>query len=126
MSTTLEHVNITVPDAGATAALLQGIFGWRIRWEGPAKDKGHTVHVGNAETYLALYTPARPVEAAQPRYRHEGSLCHIGLRVSDLDAAEAAVRAAGFTPHSHADYDPGARFYFDGPDSVEYEVVSYA
>ncbi len=126
MSATLEHVNITVPDSRATAALLRDIFGWHIRWEGPAKDNGHTVHVGNDETYLALYTPAGPVAAATPRYRHEGSLSHIGLKVADLKAAETAVKAAGFTPHSHADYEPGQRFYFDGPDSVEYEVVSYA
>ncbi|MGP6085669.1 VOC family protein [Antarctobacter jejuensis] len=126
MSTTLEHVNIAVPDPRATAALLQEVFGWRIRWEGPAKDNGHTVHVGNEETYLALYAPARALDAAIPRYRHEGSLCHIGLRVTDLKAAEEAVRAAGYAPHSHADYEPGQRFYFDGPDAVEYEVVSYA
>lgn len=126
MSASLEHVNITVPDSRATAAVLQDIFGWHIRWEGPAKDDGHTVHVGNATTYLALYTPQGTVDEAIPRYRHAGSLAHIGLTVDDLEAAEAKVRAAGYTPRSHADYEPGRRFYFDGPDAVEYEVVSYA
>ncbi|MEC7669548.1 MAG: VOC family protein, partial [Pseudomonadota bacterium] len=29
-------------------------------------------------------------------------------------------------PHNHADYEPGKRFYFDTPDGIEIEVVSYA
>lgn len=36
------------------------------------------------------------------------------------------VAANGFAPHKHQDYEPGKRFYFNGPDGVEYEVVSYA
>ena len=35
------------------------------------------------------------------------------------------VVAAGLTPFSHADYEPGRRFYFLDPDGIEYEVVSY-
>ena len=44
----------------------------------------------------------------------------------DLDAADERVRAAGFEPHSHADYEPGRRFYFHDADGIEWEVVSYA
>jgi hypothetical protein len=36
------------------------------------------------------------------------------------------VKAAGYTPFNHGDYEPGRRFYFDGPDNIEIEVVSYA
>jgi len=43
-----------------------------------------------------------------------------------LEAVEARVKAEGFVPHNHADYEPGRRFYFDGPDGIEYEVVSYS
>ncbi len=52
-------------------------------------------------------------------------LNHIGVEVDDLDATEARVVAAGLTPFSHADYEPGRRFYFLDPDGIEYEVVSY-
>ena len=43
-------------------------------------------------------------------------------------AAEIArrLRAMGYEPHSHADYEPGRRFYFDDEDGIEFEVVSYA
>ena len=46
--------------------------------------------------------------------------------VDDLRGTEAKVKAAGYTPHNHANYEPGERFYFDGPDGIEFEVVSYA
>ena len=45
---------------------------------------------------------------------------------SDLDAIEARVRNAGLEPCNHGDYEAGRRFYFDDPDGIEYEVVSYA
>ena len=122
----LEHVNICVPDARAHAAELIEIFGWHIRWQGPAKDDGHTVHVGDAESYLALYTPAWTLKPESRRYHHAAGLNHVGVVVDDIAATEARVRAAGYAPHSHADYEPGQRFYFDGPDGIEYEVVSYA
>jgi catechol 2,3-dioxygenase-like lactoylglutathione lyase family enzyme len=63
---------------------------------------------------------------APDRYRTPGGLNHIGVVVEDLDAIEAKVKEAGFHPHNHADYEPGRRFYFDGPDDIEIEVVSYA
>ena len=53
----LEHVNYTVSDPDGTAKILCELFGWKIRWQGAAISGGHTVHVGEEESYLALYTP---------------------------------------------------------------------
>ena len=122
----LEHANITVRDPKATAAELCEMFGWEIRWQGEAISGGYTVHVGDTDSYLAVYAPpgdSRPAEGAS--YRTLGGLNHVGLVVRDLDATEARVRAAGYTPHNHADYEPGRRFYFDTSDGIEIEVVSY-
>jgi catechol 2,3-dioxygenase-like lactoylglutathione lyase family enzyme len=117
----LEHVNITVSDPAASARLMSELFGWRVRWEGPALAGGRTVHVGSDDCYLALYTP--PGGAGEfPKGR---PLNHIGVEVDDLDAVVARVVAAGLTPMNHADYHPGRRFYFLDPDGLEYEVVSY-
>jgi len=121
----LEHINLTVPDARATSEVLQDLFGWTVRWEGRALNDGYTVHVGAGDSYLALYTPKEPLEGASKRYTLSGAMNHIGVVVDDLDATEAAVKARGYPTHSHADYEPGRRFYFDGPDGVEYEMVSY-
>ena len=57
MTATLEHANICVSDPHKTAAWMEKIFGWRIRWEGPALNGGYSVHVGSKDSYLALYAP---------------------------------------------------------------------
>ena len=121
----LEHVNICVPDPRATATRLIDLFGWHTRWEGGAKDNGFTVHVGTDDSYLALYAPAYDLGPEPRRYTRVAGLNHIGVVVDDIDAVEARVKAAGYQPHSHGDYEPGLRFYFDGPDGIEFEVVSY-
>ncbi|SNR97336.1 VOC family protein [Antarctobacter heliothermus] len=121
----LEHVNITVPDAQATAAFLTRLLDWHVRWEGNSLNGGYSVHVGETDSYLALYSPKSSVASAVPRYANSAGLNHVGIVVDDLDAVEARVRDLGFETHNHADYEPGRRFYFDGPDAVEYEMVCY-
>lgn len=125
MPATLEHANITVSDADATAAWMCDLFGWHVRWKGPAIDGGTSLHVGTEAHYLALYQPARPLQPKDDSYTTQGGLNHLAVVVDDIDAAEQAVRAAGFKPTSHADYDPGRRFYFKDQDGIEFEVVSY-
>lgn len=124
----LEHVNVTVSDPKATAAMLSALFGWHTRWEGAAKAGGYTVHVGTDDSYVAVYSAAQAdqiVPEADASYVTRGGLNHIGVVVADLDAVEAKVKALGYMPHSHADYEPGRRFYFHDSDGVEIEVVSY-
>ncbi|MEM7642121.1 MAG: VOC family protein [Pseudomonadota bacterium] len=121
----LEHVNFTVRDADAFAATLVDLFDWRIRWTGASLVTGYSVHVGDETGYIALYSPQETLIDGPTTYTTPGGLNHIGVVVDDLSATEARVKAAGFTPRSHQDYEPGHRFYFDGPDGVEIEVVSY-
>lgn len=123
--TRLEHVNVTVQDSKATAAVLCRLFGWQIRWQGKAKAGGWTVHVGGAEDYLALYTPPEALQKPQNPTVTGAGLNHVGLVVEDLDAVEALIRAAGYTTENHADYEPGRRFYFTEENGLEIEVVSY-
>ena len=127
MSVKLEHVNVSVSDPDRTAAALCRMFDWKIRWKGLAASGGQTVHVGLDDEYLAVYTDTRPGEPfKQQSYRKGAPLNHIGVVVPDLAATEARVRAAGFTPFGHGDYEPGRRFYFMDADGIEFEVVSYA
>ena len=121
----LEHVNVTVSDPEKTANLLCTLFGWHIRWHGDAKNGGTTYHVGSDESYVAVYAENEAIKPTYDTYHSRGGLNHIGVVVDDLDEIEARVRKAGLTPHSHADYEPGRRFYFDDPDGIEFEVVSY-
>ena len=120
----LEHVNVTVSDPQATAKLLCDLFDWRIRWQGGAISDGYSLHVGNDTSYVVVYSRGGTHQAPN-RYSTPGALNHIGVVVPDIAEVENRVRAAGFDPYSFGDYEPGKRFYFDGPDHIEIEVVSY-
>jgi len=122
----LEHVNFTTRDPQAAADWMGRVFGWNIRWQGAAMETGFTVHVGDDDRYLALYRPPHDIHDAEIRYRRENGLNHIGIVVDDFDAVEQRVKAEGFTPMSHADYEPGRRFYFFDNTGLEFEVVCYA
>lgn len=118
----LEHVNITVSDPERSAAFFAKLCGWEERWRGAALNDGFSIHLGNEEAYLALYTPGQPQGAP---FRKGVPLQHVGLLVDDLDAAERVVIEEGLIPFSHGDYDPGRRFYFLDWDGIEFEMVSY-
>lgn len=123
---TLEHVNITVEDPTATAERLCTLFDWHIRWQGTAKFGGHTIHVGADDNYIAVYSQDGLSDNKGDNYVTRGGLNHIGVVVDDLDEVESRVIKAGFKTHSHADYEPGRRFYFHDADGIEFEVVSYS
>ena len=121
----IEHVNISVSDPARTAQMLSDLFGWHIRWQGPAAMGGFTVHVGSDSDYLAVYA-ARPDASARAGFAKGAPLHHVGIEVDDLDGIESRVIARGLVPFSHGDYEPGRRFYFFDEDGIEYEIVSYA
>lgn len=118
----LEHVNLTVSDPERSAALMATLFGWHERWRGPSQMGGWTIHVGDENGYLALYTPG---DAAPGRFAKGLPLNHVGIEVDDLDTVEARAIAAGLTPFNHANYPPGRRFYVFDEDGIELEIVCY-
>lgn len=121
----IEHVNLTVSNPERAAKLLHDLFGWRVRWQGAARDNGRVIHVGDDRVYLAVYAP--PGEARDGLGWPKGEpLNHVGIQVDDLDEIERRVVAAGLTPFSHGDYEPGRRFYFLDWDGIEFEIISYA
>lgn len=120
----IEHVNVTVSNPERAARLMEELFGWQVRWKGPARDGGRTIHIGSQEHYIALYT-GRDIAYTADDFAKGQPLNHIGIEVDDIDATEARVVAAGLKPFSHDNYDPGRRFYFLDPDGIEYEIISY-
>ncbi len=121
----LEHINMTVSDPKATAAWLGRVFGWKIRWEGAGMQTGYTVHVGSDDTYVALFTYPKTPAPKDESYVTLGGFNHWAVVVDDLDAVEKRIKAEGFETKSHADYEPGRRFYFHDGDGIEIEVVQY-
>jgi glyoxylase I family protein len=125
----LEHVNVTVTDPNKTAKMLCEVFGWKIRWQGPSKMGGFTVHVGDDAQYVAVYTlDGAKSQKAGSREALAG-LNHIGIEVNDLAAAERRVIAAGYRPVLHGDFPDEvparANFYFEDENGIEFEVASY-
>lgn len=125
MAARLEHLNMTVSDPKATAAWIERVFDWKVRWEGPGMQTGYTVHIGNEDNYVALFTYPETPDPNNESYRTKGGLNHWAVVVDDLDVVEERVKAEGFSPKSHADYEPGRRFYFEDGDGIEIEVVQY-
>lgn len=135
----LEHANITVTNPDAIADALCQLFNWHIRWRGPAKDDGYTVHVGSDTAYLALYKPKQfssnhynqnglaSNSSAENTFDHTtvAHVNHLGIVVDNLDEVEKKVFALGFNTYNHGDYEPGRRFYFMLGEGLEAEVVSY-
>lgn len=122
----LEHANITVGNAAKTAAWLERAFGWKIRWQGPSLNgEGQSIHIGSDTDYLAIYEPKTSTAGSKSDYQTQGQLNHIGIVVDDLVKVEKVVRAEGYEPHSHQDYEPGERFYFSDENSIEFEIVAY-
>ena len=117
----IEHVNLTVTDIERSAELFEKLLGWWQRWRGASMHGGETIHVGEENTFLALYTD-RKEHAGQKKGR---PMNHVGLVVDDLDGAEQVIVEAGLEPWGHDDYEPGRRFYFYDWDGIEFEVVSY-
>ncbi len=118
---TIEHVNLAVSDIHRSARLFTDLMGWKIRWSGKSRSGGDTIHLGDADTYLAFWSDGGD-------YSGQAKGCplnHIGLLVDDLAAAESVVIAHGLTPFGHDDYDPGRRFYFFDWDKIEFELVNY-
>jgi len=122
----LEHANVTVRDPDASAALLCRLFDWKVRWKGDAMDLGRTVHVGTDNSYIALYSQPNADSVDIASYAVWGQMNHLGVVVEDINAIEQRVTDEGLKITSHADYEPGRRFYFDTPDGIEIEIVSYS
>ena len=120
----IEHVNLTVSDPARSAQLMRDLFGWQIRWQGPARDGGSVIHVGDDRVYLAVYAEPGEVKAGLG-FDKGAPFNHVGIQVEDLDEVERRVTAAGLVPFAHGDYEPGRRFYFLDWDGIEFEIVSY-
>jgi len=122
----LEHVNVTVSNPERTANFLCEIFDWKIRWHGNAIDNGITYHVGTDKHYIALYTHNTSLKPDRISYATVTGLNHIGIVVDNLEKAETKILAKGYKTFSHADYEPGRRFYFRDDDDIEFEIISYS
>jgi catechol 2,3-dioxygenase-like lactoylglutathione lyase family enzyme len=97
----------------------------RVRWRGTTSEGRPAAHIGNDDSYLALFE-AQPDTTGRAVIDYAAvGLNHVGFVVDDLDAARDRLADLGVSPTHEADYDPGRRLYFLDPDGIEIELVSY-
>ena len=108
----LEHANVPSPNPQKTANWMQKVFDRSIWREGETQDNGYSIHIGDIDSYIAIYKLGIKFAPRQRSYAMSGHVNHVGIVVDDLDEIEQRVRSVGFKPHMHANYEPGRRFYF--------------
>ena len=117
---TFEHIHLRSPDPDATADWFGRMFGAEVIRSTVGGNPRVDVRLGGMDIFIA---PAGNAAAA-PFHPHLG-LDHFGLRVPDLDAAIAELKARGavFTMEA-TDLRPGLRIAFlTGPDDISIELL---
>jgi catechol 2,3-dioxygenase-like lactoylglutathione lyase family enzyme len=127
MALRLEHANLIVRDLDAMVRFLETAFPeFHVRAQGGSPGSGRWVHIGTAETYIALSQATRePAERWEP-YAGLPGVNHLGYEVEDAEALRRRMRAAGYTestpPNSHPHRK---RVYFHDPEGNDWEFVQY-
>lgn len=122
---TWEHIHLRSPDPEATAAWYERILGAEVIRTAQA---GGATRIdlslgGGQKVFIAPANPALTT-AAPPQSPYFG-LEHIGLTVTDLDAAAAELKAKGVTFVTEPmTARPGVRLAFiRGPENVLIELL---
>ncbi|MDP2409009.1 MAG: VOC family protein [Pseudolabrys sp.] len=120
---TWDHIHLRTPDPEATAQWFERIFGAEVIRSMPQGKPRIDLKLGGANIFIAEVAPGDGVNAA-PVTPYQG-LDHFGLKVSDLDAVAADLKAKGveFTKEPHSPR-PGIKICFvRGPQGISIELL---
>lgn len=120
---TFEHVHLRSPDPQATAAFYADMFGAEIIRSAPMGKPRIDLDLGGQAVFIAAALPGDKT-GMPPASPYQG-LDHIGLRVADIDATVAELKAKGadFTMEATT-IRPGVRIAFvRGPQNVSIELL---
>ena len=123
----LEHANVCVRDIEGMIRFLQTAFPeFRVRGEGLSQDGTRWVHIGTAETYIALGQSRRePADQWKP-YDGLPGVNHVAYEVDDVDAVRTRMLAAGYRESTPPNAHPyRRRLYFYDPEGNDWEFVQY-
>jgi lactoylglutathione lyase len=123
MTFTFDHMHIRSPDAEATAAWFQRVFGAEVIRTTQQGQPRIDLKLGGANIFIAPAGPGTGVNP-NPANPYQG-LDHFGLTVKDIDKVVADLKAKGVTfttePHNPR---PNTRIAFlKTPDGVLIELL---
>lgn len=126
MTARLEHANLSVTDVDAMLGFILAAFPeFHVRHDSGSTNPERWVHVGDADTYIALNRAREPVPPGTRSYYAPG-FNHLGFVVEDLDALRARLLAAGYREVIYPNQHPARRrAYFEDPQGEEWEFVQY-
>ena len=127
MSTQLEHANLTVNNIDTMVEFLTTAFDdFAVRHDAVAEDGRRWVHVGNANTYIALNAVRDGREIKFAPYSGQRGCNHLGYVVDDAQAVAKRLRTAGYHDSTYPNAHPHrTRVYFNDPDGNDWEFVQY-
>lgn len=151
MISAIDHLNIVVADLARSVKFYTELLGFRVakeaRLEGEWIDrivglkgvKGRVAYIvapaGEPRIELLCYDAPAGANPPENRRANTVGLRHIALRVDDIAALTARLRAAGVTvfsdpvkvPHGVVRHDQGEKtlVYFLDPDGVILELAEY-
>lgn len=122
---TWEHIHLRSPDPAATAAWYERMLGAEVIRTAQA-DGATRIDLALGGGQKVFIAPANPALAtATPPHAPYFGLEHIGLTVTDIDAATAELKGKGVTfTMDPTTVRPGVRIAFlRGPENVSIELI---
>ena len=122
---TWEHIHLRSPDPAATAAWYERMLGAEVLRSTQA-DGTTRIDLALGGGQKVFIAPANPsLQTATPPNAPYFGLEHIGLTVTDIDAATAELKGKGVTfTMGPTTVRPGVRIAFlRGPENVSIELI---
>jgi catechol 2,3-dioxygenase-like lactoylglutathione lyase family enzyme len=127
MPARLEHANLVVRDIDATMHFIRtALPEFEVRHDATDAHGRRWVHLGTAQSYLALYpASAEPAEAWVP-YAGRPGVNHLAFEVDDAAAVRERLLAAGYRDSTIPNHHPWRRrVYFHDTEGNDWEFVQY-
>lgn len=118
-----EHVHLRSPDPSGTAEWYRDKLGAEVvKTPQPDGTTRYDLNLTGQQIFIGLAQPGKAAEAPSAPYL---GLEHIGLRVSDLTAAVAELKAKGVAfSLEPTEIRPGVRIAFlIGPENISIELL---
>ena len=124
MKVRMEHANLHVRHYDDAVRFLKAAFpDFHVRHES-TRDGLRSMHIGTDDTYIALNEARVDPDPESRPYDGKPGVNHLGYEVTDVDALQVRLAAAGFQDSTYPNKHPHRkRVYFYDADGNDWEFV---